>query len=386
MTGREDGAGLEQRLHEALAGEAPSMLVRCGLVQPNGLEAHGLLGLGARRLAFAADDVLAGKLTRTWERDAFRDVCSSDGVLGSEFRFRVGEETVELRGLEAGPCAMLVAVLAPASSGSISDRAPVLPAASSTVPPRVVPTPPVASAPPAPVAPAELFFAAEPSEPPLDAAARRLVRAIASDVMLYEGKLVEAYLGGPLPGRFAAAVREGHELFVSRGGSGLERAFAAEFADVAVATARNPAIDAAAVLAAIRGSESAPAARTPTDDAAAGDLRLVVRRGGPEGSVFPLHGGELTVGRAQDSDICLPDASLSRHHARLVREGAAWRVADLASANGTFVNERPAGNGLPVRGGDRLRFGSVECEVSGAAGGADPSPGKAPKRPWWKLW
>ena len=181
-------------------------------------------------------------------------------------------------------------------------------------------------------------------------------------------------------------MREGYELFVSRAGPGLERVFAAEFADVAAATARNPAIDAAAVQAAIRGSASEAAGRAPTDNAAAGELRLVVRRGGPEGSVFPLHGGELTVGRAQDCDICLPDASLSRRHARLVREGAAWRVADLASANGTFVNERSAEGGVPVRGGDRLRFGSVECEVAGAEGGADPSPGTAPRKPWWKLW
>ncbi|MBI5490469.1 MAG: FHA domain-containing protein [Deltaproteobacteria bacterium] len=385
MTGREDGTGLEQRLCEALSGEAPSLLARCSLVQPNGLEAHGLLGLGARRLAFVADDVLAGKITRVWERDALRDVRSSGGVLGSDVRFRFGDEAVELRRLEDGPCATLVAAFASAPSGAASDESPPLPAARPTPPP-AAPTPPASLAPPAPVALAELEIAVARSEPPLDAKLRRLVRAIASDVMLYEGKLVKAYGGGPLPGKFAATVREGHELFVSRGGSGLERGFAAEFADVAAATARNPAIDAAAVLRAIRGSTASATDRTPAGDAAAGELRLIVRRRGPGESVFPLRGGELTVGRAQDCDICLPDVSLSRRHARLAREGDGWRVVDLASANGTFVNERPAESGAPVRGGDRLRFGSVECEVAGAEGGADPSAGAAPRKPWWKFW
>lgn len=67
-----------------------------------------------------------------------------------------------------------------------------------------------------------------------------------------------------------------------------------------------------------------------------------------------------TVGSDADRDVRLSDSGVSGLHARIVNEGARWKIVDEMSANGTFVN----GKRSPERylaSGDRLRFGRVEC-------------------------
>jgi pSer/pThr/pTyr-binding forkhead associated (FHA) protein len=48
--------------------------------------------------------------------------------------------------------------------------------------------------------------------------------------------------------------------------------------------------------------------------------------------------GEIFIGRYRGSQIELPLPAVSGRHARLWREGEAWQVEDLGSANGTFRN------------------------------------------------
>jgi hypothetical protein len=54
--------------------------------------------------------------------------------------------------------------------------------------------------------------------------------------------------------------------------------------------------------------------------------------------VFPLNAPELSIGRAEHTDITLADPGVSRNHARIVREGDDFIVEDLRSTNGTEVN------------------------------------------------
>jgi hypothetical protein len=61
--------------------------------------------------------------------------------------------------------------------------------------------------------------------------------------------------------------------------------------------------------------------------------------------------------------------TLSRRHATVLREGARYFVReDAATTNGTFLNgERlQTGVAMPVKAGDKLRFGSIEVELIGA--------------------
>jgi diguanylate cyclase (GGDEF)-like protein len=67
--------------------------------------------------------------------------------------------------------------------------------------------------------------------------------------------------------------------------------------------------------------------------------------------------GPITlIGRAKDCDLVLGDTGVSRHHARLVRNGTAFVVEDLGSKNRTFVNSRRVDSG-ELRHGDELQIG-----------------------------
>lgn len=66
------------------------------------------------------------------------------------------------------------------------------------------------------------------------------------------------------------------------------------------------------------------------------------------------------IGRADSGDICIDHPSVSKNHAQIVNEGQRWKLIDLMSANGTYVN---GVKGLTsyLNSGDTVRFGQVEC-------------------------
>ena len=70
-----------------------------------------------------------------------------------------------------------------------------------------------------------------------------------------------------------------------------------------------------------------------------------------------------TVGRASDNDVVVPHASVSAHHAELRQAGTAYRIVDLSSTNGTFVN----GTRIQAQildDGDTVHLGPVALEYS----------------------
>ncbi len=84
--------------------------------------------------------------------------------------------------------------------------------------------------------------------------------------------------------------------------------------------------------------------------------RLVVLGGPHTGRRFGLL-GETTLGRTgEDLDVCIDDPMVSRAHARLTHDAEGWRVRDLESRNGTFVNGVRVTES-PIAYGDRLRVG-----------------------------
>ena len=48
----------------------------------------------------------------------------------------------------------------------------------------------------------------------------------------------------------------------------------------------------------------------------------------------------LSIGRLSDNDIACSSSLVSRHHAAITREGSEWRIEDLNSSNGVYVNGR----------------------------------------------
>jgi pSer/pThr/pTyr-binding forkhead associated (FHA) protein len=73
-------------------------------------------------------------------------------------------------------------------------------------------------------------------------------------------------------------------------------------------------------------------------------------------------GTARTLGRAPAADFVLDVALVSRVHCRLVAGDDALAVEDLASTNGTFLNNQRIDH-AKATGGDLLRIGRVELRV-----------------------
>ena len=69
-----------------------------------------------------------------------------------------------------------------------------------------------------------------------------------------------------------------------------------------------------------------------------GSALLVVQRGPSAGSRFLLDTDVVSAGRHPDSEIFLDDVTVSRRHAEFRRGPSGYRVADVGSLNGTYVN------------------------------------------------
>ncbi len=74
---------------------------------------------------------------------------------------------------------------------------------------------------------------------------------------------------------------------------------------------------------------------------------------------FPLGDAPVYIGRSTDKDICLRDLTVSNNHAKLMPEGTGWRLRDLGSTNGTYVNGELTRDAV-LRDGDVLRVGNSE--------------------------
>ena len=96
--------------------------------------------------------------------------------------------------------------------------------------------------------------------------------------------------------------------------------------------------------------------------------RLYVLSGPDLGKHFELEDGAL-VGRAPECQAQIRDASVSRQHARLEQTAGSWRLVDLGSRNGLFVDGlRSAsitlGDGIEVRVGEVLLRFRIEAAAS----------------------
>lgn len=114
------------------------------------------------------------------------------------------------------------------------------------------------------------------------------------------------------------------------------------------------------------GHEAEPAGAKPA-------MRLLLQS--PEGSAegpreFALDGSECSIGRAPTCDVVLAEDQLaSRRHALLRFEGDRYRVVDLGSSNGTYVNGTEIRDATPLAEGDRIAIGEHEFLYTRAATG-----------------
>ena len=88
------------------------------------------------------------------------------------------------------------------------------------------------------------------------------------------------------------------------------------------------------------------------------NARLIAISGPTEGTSFALTETEVSIGREPSNLICVNDHSVSRRHCLIRREGESFKIVDLKSYNGTFVNAVPVGE-QSLNHGDQIAVGSV---------------------------
>jgi hypothetical protein len=91
---------------------------------------------------------------------------------------------------------------------------------------------------------------------------------------------------------------------------------------------------------------------------------LILSAAVPDPQRWQVEGAEATLGRSVDCDCRLDNPTVSSQHARLTYQNGCWRVEDLNSRNGTFVNEEAVHTPTALSTGDELRCGSIVLKVS----------------------
>ncbi len=82
---------------------------------------------------------------------------------------------------------------------------------------------------------------------------------------------------------------------------------------------------------------------------------------------WQLQPGTYVIGRVPPADLTVNDATVSRRHAQLdIAANGKIRLTDLASLNGTLVNDRKITGTVDVKVGDAITFGIVGFMISSA--------------------
>ncbi len=82
----------------------------------------------------------------------------------------------------------------------------------------------------------------------------------------------------------------------------------------------------------------------------------------PDGSLAeetPLQSFPFILGRSDSAELQLDSSRVSREHLEIIRQGKVYRVRDLGSTNGTFLNGRPVTE-AELNDGDLLLVADVE--------------------------
>jgi pSer/pThr/pTyr-binding forkhead associated (FHA) protein len=121
----------------------------------------------------------------------------------------------------------------------------------------------------------------------------------------------------------------------------------------------------------LRAESAAQAGRSPQN---------VLRLFGPDGTLqqaYILAKSTCLIGRSPTTEIPIADETVSTVHARVWRKEGRWRLEDLNSRNGTFLNEIPVEKRMVLCEGDRIRVGRrilvFGCVTPGSPADSPPS-------------
>ena len=73
---------------------------------------------------------------------------------------------------------------------------------------------------------------------------------------------------------------------------------------------------------------------------------------------------EIIIGRDPDSDISIPNETISLKHCKIFFHHKQWWANDLDSTNGSFINDNPIDSPVIITNGDVLRLGNVTLSIN----------------------
>ena len=111
-----------------------------------------------------------------------------------------------------------------------------------------------------------------------------------------------------------------------------------------------------------RADGNAPGLRGAPERRRAGPSGTATRSGAPR--VLPLTEDEVVIGRSEGVAIRIPSSSVSRRHARIIRDGPVLSITDLDSQNGVLVNGTAVHSAV-LCDRDQLRNSETPCSSSG---------------------
>jgi len=89
---------------------------------------------------------------------------------------------------------------------------------------------------------------------------------------------------------------------------------------------------------------------------------ILTEKGGPT-QRLDFDAEEITVGRVDENDICLPKGNISKKHTKIVVKGGKIIVLDLKSTNGTYVNGKKLAGPQVIQPSDTVYIGDFILNV-----------------------
>ena len=91
------------------------------------------------------------------------------------------------------------------------------------------------------------------------------------------------------------------------------------------------------------------------DSASEDQANLLPVRKRADGNAFGIM---ITMGRASNNDLVIPNQKISKFHAYFRQMGSSWRISDANSRNGTFLDgvEVPKEQGSEIQNGARIKL------------------------------
>ncbi len=91
---------------------------------------------------------------------------------------------------------------------------------------------------------------------------------------------------------------------------------------------------------------------------------MIMIKGDFIGQVYELSNDVTIVGRSDDADLVVSDISISRKHAMVVNRFDGFRISDLGSTNGCWVNRGKVTEPTKLNEGDKITLGEVVFKFS----------------------